>query len=235
LAAARGLPVPPPELRSLATGWTSAEWYEETGKTTIMSFLNAFDRNLIPVHRFKTILDFGCGAGRVIRYGQGLKAALYGTDYNPLLVEWCKATLPFAKFQTNGPEPPMDYPVGMFDFVYAWSVFTHLDEAHQFMWMDELSRILQTGGYLIITTHGVCTNTLQDLNDAQRERLHRGGMVVVSPEESGRNACATYHSEKYVREHLAKQWEVVDFLPGGSGLIQDLWLFRKPGPTAASG
>ena len=54
-----------------------------------------------------TILDFGCGAGRVIRHFSSLKGTtLFGTDINPELTNWCQRNLPFAKFTVNQPHPP---------------------------------------------------------------------------------------------------------------------------------
>ena len=125
-----------------------------------------------------SILDFGCGAGRVIRYWHGLPAAPYGTDYNPDLIAWCEQHLPFAKFLVNGPGPPLEYPSDFFGLIYALSVFTHLDEAGQIAWIRELRRIAKPGGYILITTHGSCAVYLRRLSPAQQERFHSGHLAI---------------------------------------------------------
>ena len=61
--------------------------------------------------------------------------------------------LKFAKFTTNGVTPPLEYEDSEFDFVYAVSVFTHLDDTLQFQWLLKLRRILRTEGILILTVY----------------------------------------------------------------------------------
>ena len=73
-----------------------------------------------------SILDFGCGCGRVVRWWRDLPAEIHGSDFNPTLVRWCRENLPFGVFEVNRPEPPLPYPDDSFDLVYALSVLTHL-------------------------------------------------------------------------------------------------------------
>src|SRR5262249_11347329 len=156
----------------------------------------ALQRNRIRAGDFLAILDFGCGSGRVIRYWRGGPAEVHGTDIHPRLIEWCRKKLPFARFQTNPLRPAPDYPDAQFDFIYALSVFTHLNEALQFAWRDELARVLRPGGYLLFTTHGLCPYYLDQLrNEADREAFRRGEMVVEYYGEVGGNACGAYHPE----------------------------------------
>jgi Methyltransferase domain. len=82
------------------------------------------------------------------------KAKVYGTDYNRKLIDWCRQCLPFAEFETNELSPPLAYRDAQFDFIYAFSVFTHLTESLQQGWLAELSRVLKPGGHLFLTTQG---------------------------------------------------------------------------------
>jgi SAM-dependent methyltransferase len=229
-AEANGLPIPPPDLNALVTGAENVVWYVRGGRQAYLSLEHALHRNLIPAAKFRSILDFGCGSGRVIRYWKGLPAEVHGTDINPRLIEWCRKKLPFAQFRTNPLRPPFTYADGQFDFIYALSVFTHLDEPLQFAWRDELARVLRPGGCLVLTTHGPCPFYLAHLDEAGRQALLRGEMVVKNVGEAGANACASFHPEAWVRERLARGFEVVDYLRGGSfgTPFQDLWLLRKP-------
>src|SRR5215475_12386349 len=102
------------------------------------------------------MLDFGCGCGRIIRHWRALSGPeLYGIDYNPLLIDWCRRNLSFARFIVNRTGIPFSFPEGMFDFIYSISVFTHLTESSQRFLMNELMRILKPGGHLLFTVHGL--------------------------------------------------------------------------------
>ena len=63
-----------------------------------------------------------------------------GTDYNEDSIRWCQRTLRFAEFVKNDLHPPLRWPDEKFTFVYACSVFTHLEESLQHAWMRELRR-----------------------------------------------------------------------------------------------
>ena len=72
------------------------------------------------IEQFGSMLDFGCGCGRMIRHWHDLpRRRLHGCDYNPLLVAWCSEHLPFAEFRGNALEPPLPYEDDQFDLVYC--------------------------------------------------------------------------------------------------------------------
>lgn len=214
-----GLPIPPAKLRYLVSGEPSdsSANFLDVGRLCARRIVEALKKADMEIESFEAILDFGCGCGRTIRHFQTLKeTSLYGTDYNPKLIDWCGRNLPFARFRLNQLHPPLVYPDETFDLVYAFSVFTHLPETLQFSWMKELSRVLSPAGYLVISTL-----PLGFLPEGQRT----GQMVVHKVSEAGKNACLAYHAPAYVREKLAKGFEVVEFIPAGVG--QDFYLFRK--------
>lgn len=214
-----GLPVPPAVLRSLVSGDpndTRASFFE-MGGLCAQSIKEALEKTGVEIESFDAILDFGCGCGRTIRHFRTLpKTQLYGTDYNPKLVDWCARNLPFARFGLNQLHPPLDYPGATFDLVYAFSVFTHMPEALQFAWMRELSRLIKPAGYLVISTL-----PLELLPESQRT----GPMVVRKENQPGTNACLAYHTFAYVEEKLSKGFEIIEFIEGGVG--QDFYLLRK--------
>jgi SAM-dependent methyltransferase len=173
------------------------------------------------------LLDFGCGCGRILRHWHELESTrVHGSDVNPELVWWCDAAFPFAHVVANGLEPPLRYESDTFDVVYAISVFTHLPEALQLPWIRELERVLSPGGRLLVTTKGL--SRASAMTDAERERFDAGELVVQNGRYAGRNLCAAFHPEPYVRERLAGDLEVVEFVPAdGAVLTQDATLFRK--------
>ena len=70
----------------------------------------------------------------------------------PEAVAWTRARLGHrVRTDTTGLEPPLPYADGMFDFVYANSVFTHVPCSLMDRWAAELRRIIRPGGFLIIS------------------------------------------------------------------------------------
>ena len=234
-----GLAVPPAGLRTLVAGEGSGDLasYFAAGERCVAMIKRMLGAQGIDIDDFGNILDFGCGCGRVIRRFSGVrKAKLYGTDINPEQIEWCQRHIPFARFQVNHSYPPLRFEDDMFDFIYAFSVLTHLPESVQFLWMSELSRVLKPGGYLLITTHG--ENYAALLDQQAQAKFHHNQLVVFNEEDFNNpltyGRCSAYHPEKYVREKLAKTFEVVDFVKGevmdaARRLIrQDAYLLKKP-------
>lgn len=225
-----GLPLPPPQLVFLVSNQYNVHYFCRVGVLGAECIRGILAKNGIDLNSFEAILDFGCGCGRVIRQWKDLSGPrLYGTDYNPALIAWCRSNLPFAEFGTNQLAPPLDYADEQFDFLYAISVFTHLPEELQFSWIRELARVVKPGGYLYLTMHGVSRAHL--LPPDLRARFDAGEFAVMGQECSGSNACATFHPESYVREILAKAGglKVIDFAPeGAKDALQDAFLLQKP-------
>ncbi|WP_406697285.1 class I SAM-dependent methyltransferase [Singulisphaera sp. Ch08] len=225
----QGPPLPPARLMHLVAASEDVSWFLDGGKQASSSLRAILAKNGVALESLGSILDFGCGAGRVLRHWEKLQGpTLHGTDYNPTLITWCQKNLPFVQFQLNELGGGLAYKDESFDLIYALSVFTHLDEPLQYFWMRELSRILRPGGYLFITTHG--EHYLPQLAAEEQERFRRGEIVVVGSRREGSNDCATFHPESYMRSTLAADLEVVDFVPEGAlgNPRQDVFLLRKP-------
>lgn len=223
------LPLPPPHLVYLVAGHFDLVEYYETGKYHAELLRRVLDANGFDIARFRSLLDFGCGCGRVIRHWHSLGADvdLHGSDYNRRLAEWCREAFPFAQFAVNGLAPPLRYATGAFEFVYAISVFTHLTESLQQAWIRELERVLAPGGVLLITTKG--SSRIDVLSEEERARFEGGELVVTASRYAGRNLCAAFHPERYVRERLAGGLRVLDFEPAGGGMqSQDVFLLQNP-------
>jgi len=143
------------------------------------------------------------------------------------MVKWCERNISFARFYTNSIDTPLAFESGSFDFIYCLSVFTHLSEPLQQFWMTELSRVLVPGGHLLITTHG--DHYLPMLTPDEQSRYQSGQLVVKKANRQGSNDCAAFHPVPYVREHLARGFDVVDMIPEGAlgNPGQDLYLLRK--------
>jgi SAM-dependent methyltransferase len=224
-----GAPIPSGDFIYLVSGHRSASRFLRRGRVASKTIRQTLARNGIEIERFNTILDFGCGVGRIMRHWKLLQSScLYGTDYNPTLVRWCEVNLKFAEFRVNSLSDRLPYEAETFDFIYAYSVFTHLSEPLQFFWINELSRVLKPGGYFYFTTHG--DFFFSQLNADEKQAFLDGQLVVRGAEQSGSNTCSTYHPVAFVRENLARKFSVLDFIPGRTGgdILQDIYLLTKP-------
>ena len=220
-----GLPVPPARLR-VRVGPKAAgrEAFFEGGAEHARLIADVLAEAGADVRSLPSLLDFGCGCGRIMRHWHDLaETSLHGTDLDTRLIDWCRRELGFADFAVNQLAPPTRYGDEQFALVYAFSVFTHMPEALQLDWIDELRRIISPGGHLLITTHG--SAFLDRLAPAEREAFRAGRLVVLWPEGAGTGLCSAYHPEDYVRETLARGLERVGFREGAVN-GHDVHLFR---------
>ena len=148
-AAVDGPPLPPRRLMVRVAGTADADWFLRSGRA-------AYDAIAahVPLAEIDSVLDFGCGCGRVTRYWDDFAGTVSGSDVSAKAVDWCRANLPFAPLRGQRLEPPLAFADESFDLVYALSVFTHLTAELQLAWRDELRRVLRPGGRLLVTTHG---------------------------------------------------------------------------------
>lgn len=211
-------------------GTPGAEWFLESGRLQASTISTAFERHGLNLAEAERILDFGCGCGRVTRHWAGLHGPeIHGTDYNARLIRWCASNLMFARFATNELRPPLAFPDDFFDAIYGISVLTHLSQALEREWIEELSRVLKPEGLLLLTTHG--DEYLGRLTADERVRYLAGEAVVRWDGVSGSNLCTAFHPESYVRARLAPALDLLEFVPGGAAagsLPQDLAVFAKP-------
>ena len=110
--------------------------------------LNRWDKSLTD---FNSVLDFGCGEGRLIQNVINLipEGDIYGCDVIQELIDQCKRKFPRGHFIHNDVKPPIDFNDNQFDLIYTYSVFTHLTEENHLAWLQEFSRILKPGGVMI--------------------------------------------------------------------------------------
>lgn len=233
-----GLSLPPARLRLLVDGRSGdADAFLRVGGQMHDSILGAVAACGTPAAEMRAVLDFGCGCGRVARHWAGVEGPeLYGCDYNPDLVAWCAANLPFARVARNDLAPPTPYVTGSFDLVYALSVFSHLDGPLQRAWLAEFRRILRPGGILILSVLG--DSLRHRLSDAERARYDRGEMVVQRPRMAGRNLCTVYHPRSHVVcELLAGFGDVRRFDLGSPAqpILQDAYVARSWRRPTSSG
>jgi SAM-dependent methyltransferase len=225
-----GLPLPPPRLRLLVDGRSAdAGLFLEVGAQLCDSIQGAAAESGAPVGEMRAILDFGCGCGRVARHWAEVEGPeIYGCDYNPNLVAWCRDSLPHLRVTCNELGPPTPYVSGSFDLIYALSVFSHLDERRQRAWLAEFERLLRPGGLLVLSLLG--EKLRHRLDRREQRRFDAGEMVVQRPRRAGSNLCTVYHPPAYVTGNLLSGFaEVRGFELGAEELpiYQDGYVARR--------
>jgi SAM-dependent methyltransferase len=220
--AADGLPLPPRRLMVRVAMTADADWFLRSGRAGYDAIATH-----VPLDEVSSVLDFGCGCGRVTRWFASFDGAVAGSDLSAPAIDWCRHNLPFGTFEQNGLAPPLSFEDERFDLVYALSVFTHLTEELQVGWRDEVLRVLRPGGVFLLTTHG--ESYVPRLDEGERERFARGELVVRWGDVPGTNLCSAYHPERYLRETFARGFTFVELEPEGArgNPTQDLVVLRK--------
>lgn len=225
-----GLPLPPAKLVHKVVGHFDLEVFYEGGRTRFDYLQSILTQGGVDVDALRDVLDWGCGSGRVLRqWRQRPQVQIYGTDYNPELIAWCRDALPFARLSTNGLAPPLPFPDNSFDLLYGISVFTHLAEHMQLEWIEELKRVVRPGGYLLLTFNG--TVGREALEPSERTRFDAGELIIHQAGLQGHNFCAAFHPAIYVRERLGAGLEVLAEVPAQDPPFdhgQDGYLLRLP-------
>lgn len=169
----------------------------------------------------KRVLDFGCGAGRVLRHFPSRlpDAEIWGCDIDRRSVEWLEDNLvPPLHVFLNGEAPPLPQPSGYFDLIVAGSVFTHLVEEWS-PWLLELRRVLSKDGLLVATFSNTGLNfPLQESEwhddwDEDQIAMHVFNSGV-SWDEGG---PAVFHSLWWLEAHWGRAFEFLHLQPVGWG------------------
>jgi len=229
LAEHPGFPVPPIGPAFDAYNHTDWQQYHDSGALHARLVAQLM-REHLRGDRLR-ICEWGCGPGRVIRHLRSALAdrtvELFGADYNPKSVAWCRKHLPGIDFRANGPAPPLPFEAGTLDALYAISVFTHLSaEAHR-PWIEELFRVVGDSGIVIFTTHGDAC--LDRLLPHEQQQYRSGELVVRGGAVEGSKCFVAYHPPQYVRQHLLRGARLLAHLPSPAAyqMVQDVWVARK--------
>lgn len=203
--------------------------YKEDGEVTAAEILE-WTRKYLP--QAPVILEWGCGVARVIRHIPDLvdkNLSVYGTDINSTMIKWNVENISHVIFSVNDYQPPMKFNGNQFDLVFALSVFTHIEDQFQEAWLKEISRIVQTDGIFLFTTHGIKYD--ENLTRNQTEELKLNGSVTIKFKKNGHRMMNTYNDAGHFKNVIAQYFEVIEFYDGREFPEkfggQDLWIARK--------
>lgn len=233
-------PMPSPYLRYRVAGNYEIERFHVSGQQSRTDFENALKSVGKSFADFHSILDFGAGCSRIMRWMKDVSqhAKLYGTDIDEKAIRWSQRHIDFAEFGVNQGLPPLNYPDGKFDLVYSHSVFTHLNEEYQDAWLAELNRVTQPGAVLLLTVHGdhAWQGFYSSAPDHPAMPQHvtsyetNGFHFVPDDEWTGVFPDfyhSMFHQKRYIMEHWAKFFTVLNYLDQGMLSFQDIVVLQK--------
>ena len=144
-------PFPPEKLMRATTGVTREREFAHHGASLWQALSDA---SPIPLAQYPSLLDFGCGCGRLARMFKGFPGRLAGCDVDPRVVAWCQSALDYMDVRRSRVQPPTPFADGEFAAIVSISIFTHLTEASQDGFLAELRRLARPDGLLFLSTHG---------------------------------------------------------------------------------
>ena len=144
-------PFPPRKLMQNVSGLKNPKDFASHGADLYLAISQASIRALTD---YKNILDFGCGCGRLARMFKGHPHHMSACDVDRRHIAWLQTNLGFVSASCTSVHPPLPYDTGAFDCVISISVFSHLNEASQDEFLQELRRISALGAHLFLSFHG---------------------------------------------------------------------------------
>lgn len=228
---------------------TQARFTGRSGFSTMIQAFEFYDivRNTClktsrPLSSMDAILDFGCGWGRIIRiFLKDVEPEkLYGCDCTPEILNICKEMNKWSSFDLINPFPPTHYKSSTFDLIYAYSVFSHLSEKYNNLWLEEFYRILKPNGILVITIRQ--KNFIYKLKEAypympdfsieEELKKYENDIFVYFNTGGGFELTSDFYGEafmskKCVERELSKFFKIIDFIEGTANVDQSIIVAEK--------
>jgi 2-polyprenyl-3-methyl-5-hydroxy-6-metoxy-1,4-benzoquinol methylase len=190
---------------------------------------------------FKKILDWGCGVGRVTQHLlRWTSSDIAGVDIDETAIEWCTENLAKGYFEMAPFEPPLSFDQGAFDLVIGISVLTHLDEPTEFLWLEEIQRLLSPNGVAVVTVNSLASlfsdaHPIQEFCHLQSVGIsddHIGTRLDdILPDNRKTYYREVRHSTQYVINKWCKWFDVIAIYPGAHFGHQDYVVLTHRSPA----
>ena len=235
LGACIGLPPDPGQLTRVQT-WSDSRSVTLTGYNAYQTISALFSRYGVG-QEGATIMDWGCGHGRVTRHfiREWPLATIIGMDIDAENVEWAGRNLPAGRFITSPLLPPSPLPDACLDAVFSISVMTHLPLDVQLAWLTELARVVRPGAIVLMSFGGPGAVAWSSVWNGPEyfEQWRTEGIHADRVDEAldGKINDATYYrnsaqTHDHVREHWTEYFTILDILPEAIGNL-DFAILRR--------
>ena len=220
-----GVPTPPEKLMFRVTGNADGGLVKGAGLRCASEFLDVIGQHR-DLSTVRNLLDWGCGCGRVtvhlidfLSQYDGLQ--VHGADIDGEAIDWCKQNLPRGGFSQIDPFPPLPWSEASFDVVVSCSVFTHLSEEVQQLWLKEIRRVISPGGLFLASVKSDSQVRERGISDDTVDLMLDG----IAPAGYYRG---TIQSREYTTSRWSKYFNVLAFIEDGLEGSQDLVVMRRP-------
>jgi ubiquinone/menaquinone biosynthesis C-methylase UbiE len=148
-------------------GVEDESWFEVTGVATKETLTKT-----VGINQMDTVVEIGCGVGRVGKQIAPLCRKWIGCDVSPhmlkLAAERLKGLGNVELHEINGfdLQPLAD---GSVDVVYSTVVFMHLEEWDRFNYVSEAHRVLRPGGRIYVDNVNLCSDEGWQVFEAHRQ------------------------------------------------------------------
>lgn len=233
---AETLPVPPKYLMEYEE---SPEYHLLTGQKTVATMIDVVQKAGHNIANSARILEFGCANARLLRWLANLAhhREIWGVDIQSDKIFWAIENLnPPFNFAVNTTVPHLPFRDGYFDFIFAGSIFTHINELH-IAWLLELSRLLSPKGLLYLTFHDEHTlkylkanpeiNIGQKLSSnplAKQIFANEFDFVSVMPYSKGM-LSQVFMSSQYIQQITKSYLKLISVTPNAYSGLQTGYLF----------
>lgn len=206
-----------PEIQKTWTGAVGTDLLKQT-----LSFVRILENNVVrhmgrSLHN-ASILDFGCGYGRILRmmYYYTDPDCIWGIDAWEKSLATCRDSGILGHLAQSDRQPErLPSPDATFDVAFAFSVFTHLEPSTATQCLSAVRRAMKPGGLFIATIRPVEFWPFLDQQRKQNnsERLmkeHRAHGVAYLPH--GGEEGKTYGDTSLTLGFFAKPgWQVIGY------------------------
>jgi len=203
------------------------------------------------------LLDFGCGWGRYLRIfiKDVSEENLFGVDIDPTILKQCRINNVPGELNRIFSGGKLPYPDSFFDFIIAYSVFTHLPEHIHNHWIQEIARVAKPGCVFVLTLESIrfldfveklgssepsadwhgWHRSLSEFSaniPAYRKAYYKGDFVYL-PTGGGDYRSADVYGDavvprNYVEQHWKGFFNIIDYIDDPARFWQAVLVAQRP-------
>jgi len=208
--------------------------YFRSGEVMLCSLekiLGDMGTGLDQIHSF---LDFACGYGRFTRFlvSTCSKEKITVSDIDRNAVDFCTKAFNVKGFYSTRDPGALSHS-NKYDIIFVASLFSHLYLPFWEDWLRRLYDMLEDGGFLILSTHGVHCYNLIDNETKKRIEVIMDGFYFIKQSETQRLPTevygTTYVDRPFVENFVLRNslGKVVAFYPKELWSFQDVYVIKK--------